>query len=150
FFGGSAACGWAQSMGVLIFGRALQGVGGAGLVALVFIIISDVTTEKERPAFMGVLGAVWSIASVIGPVLGGVFSDKVSWRWAFFLNLPISGVVLIITVLFLRMPHSRGSLKEKLKQIDLLGALVLIGAVVMLLLALTWGGKSFAWGSTRI
>ncbi|KAJ2552434.1 hypothetical protein EV175_003314 [Coemansia sp. RSA 1933] len=150
FFGGSAACGWAQSMGVLIFGRALQGVGGAGLVALVFIIISDVTTEEERPAFMGVLGAVWSIASVIGPVLGGVFSDKISWRWAFFLNLPISGVVLIITVLFLRMPHSRGSLKEKLKQIDVLGALVLIGTVVMLLLALTWGGKSFAWGSTRI
>ncbi|KAJ2400042.1 hypothetical protein GGI23_002287 [Coemansia sp. RSA 2559] len=150
FFGGSASCGWAQSMGVLIFGRALQGVGGAGLVALVFIIISDVTTEAERPAFMGVLGAVWSIASVIGPVLGGVFSDKVSWRWAFLINLPISGVVFIIVVVFLRLPQPHGSLREKLKRVDLLGSLVLIGAVVMLLLALTWGGKTFPWKSARI
>ncbi|KAJ2400466.1 hypothetical protein GGI23_002013 [Coemansia sp. RSA 2559] len=150
FFGGSASCGWAQSMGVLIFGRALQGVGGAGLVALVFIIISDVTTEAERPAFMGVLGAVWSIASVIGPVLGGVFSDKVSWRWAFLINLPISGVVFIIVVGFLRLPQPHGSLREKLKRVDLLGSLVLIGGVVMLLLALTWGGKTFPWKSARI
>ncbi|KAJ2565502.1 hypothetical protein IW140_005310 [Coemansia sp. RSA 1813] len=150
FFGGSAACGWAQSMGILIFGRALQGIGGAGLIALVFIIISDVTSETERPAFMGVLGAVWSIASVIGPVLGGVFSDKASWRWAFLINLPISGVVLIIVVLFLRLPQPHGSFKEKLKKVDLLGSLVLIGAVVMLLLALTWGGKSFPWKSARV
>ncbi|KAI9505386.1 major facilitator superfamily domain-containing protein [Coemansia spiralis] len=150
FFAGSAVCGWTQGLGVLIFGRALQGVGGAGLVALVFIIISDVTSEEERPAYLGVLGAVWSIASVIGPVLGGVFSDKVSWRWAFFINLPVSGVVLIIVVLFLRLPYPRGPLLEKLKRIDVLGSLVLIGAVSMLLLALTWGGKSYPWKSARI
>ncbi|KAJ2861952.1 hypothetical protein GGH94_004565 [Coemansia aciculifera] len=150
FIAGSAACGWAQSMGVLIFGRALQGVGGAGLVALVFIIISDVTSEEERPAYLGVLGAVWSIASVIGPVLGGVFSEKASWRWAFLINLPISGVVLVIVVFFLRLPQPQGSLWAKLKKVDFLGSAVLIGAVVMLLLALTWGGKNFPWSSARV
>ncbi|KAJ2796113.1 hypothetical protein H4R20_005643 [Coemansia guatemalensis] len=150
FMAGSAACGWAQSMGVLIFGRAFQGIGGAGLFALVFIIISDVTTEEERPAYLGILGAVWSIASVVGPVLGGVFSDKASWRWAFWLNLPVAGVVLIIIVLLLRMPIPRDSFWEKLKKVDLLGSLVLVGAVVMLLLALTWGGKTFPWNSARV
>ncbi|KAJ2910907.1 hypothetical protein GGI21_000396 [Coemansia aciculifera] len=150
FMAGSAACGWSQSMTVLIFGRALQGVGGAGLVALVFIIISDVTSEEERPAYLGVLGAVWSIASVIGPVLGGVFSEKASWRWAFLINLPISGVVLIIVILFLRLPQPTGSLWEKLKRVDFLGSAVLIGAVVMLLLALTWGGKDFPWVSAKV
>ncbi|KAJ1725997.1 hypothetical protein LPJ61_005494, partial [Coemansia biformis] len=138
------------SLGVLIFGRALQGVGGAGLIGLVFIIISDITTEEERPAYMGVLGAVWSIASVVGPVLGGVFSDKVSWRWAFLINLPVAGAVLVIVLLFMRLPIPRGSLWDKLKKVDFLGSLVLIGAVVMLLLALTWGGKSFPWSSARI
>ncbi|KAJ2008170.1 hypothetical protein GGI04_001243 [Coemansia thaxteri] len=150
FMVGSAVCGWSQSLGVLIFGRALQGVGGAGLVALVFIIISDMTSEEERPAYLGVLGAVWSIASVIGPVLGGVFSDKVTWRWAFLINLPISGVVLLIVVFFLRLPQPQGSLWSKLKKVDFLGSLVLIGAVVMMLLALTWGGKNFPWSSARV
>ncbi|KAJ1996818.1 hypothetical protein GGI06_006667, partial [Coemansia sp. S85] len=102
FIAGSAVCGWAQSMGVLIFGRALQGVGGAGLVALVFIIISDVTSEEERPAYLGVLGA------------------------------------------------PQGSFWEKIKRVDFLGSAVLIGAVVMLLLALTWGGKDFPWSSARV
>ncbi|KAJ2719116.1 hypothetical protein GGI07_005409 [Coemansia sp. Benny D115] len=150
FMVGSGICGGAKGMGVLIFGRALQGIGGAGLTALVFIIISDVTTEEERPAYLGVLGAVWSIASVIGPVLGGVFSEKVTWRWAFYINLPISGVVLIIVVLFLRLPQPSGSLLAKLKRVDFVGSLVLIGAVVMLLLALTWGGKTFPWNSARV
>ncbi|KAJ2795742.1 hypothetical protein H4R21_004987, partial [Coemansia helicoidea] len=150
FMGGSAACGWAPSLGVLIFGRALQGVGSSGLVSLTFIIISDITEEEERPAYMGVLGAVWSIASVVGPVLGGVFADKASWRWAFWVNLPVAGAVLVIVVVFMRLPTPRDSLWAKLKQVDLLGSLVLIGAVVMLLLALTWGGKTFPWGSARI
>ncbi|KAJ2803871.1 hypothetical protein H4R20_002721 [Coemansia guatemalensis] len=150
FLAGSAACGWAQSMGVLIFGRALQGIGGAGLIALVFIIISDVTTEEERPTYLGVFGAVWTIASVVGPVLGGVFSDKVSWRWAFLINLPMAGVVLIIVVLFMRLPIPRDSFWDKLKKVDIFGSLVLIGAVVMLLLGLTWGGKIFPWSSARV
>ncbi|KAJ1719728.1 hypothetical protein LPJ61_006261, partial [Coemansia biformis] len=150
FMAGSAACGWAQGLGVLVFGRALQGVGGAGLLALVFIVVSDLTSEDERPAYMGVLGAVWSVASVVGPLLGGVFSDKASWRWAFLINLPIAGAVLVAVALFVRLPTPAGSLWAKLRRIDVLGSLVLIGAVVMLLLALTWGGKTFPWGSARI
>ncbi|KAJ2486960.1 hypothetical protein EV174_000809 [Coemansia sp. RSA 2320] len=150
FIAGSAASGWASSMGLLIFGRALQGVGGAGIEALVFIIVSDITTEKERPAYLGVIGAVWSISSIVGPILGGVFSDHVSWRWAFLINLPIGGVLLIGIVLLLRMPRPAGTLVEKLKKVDFLGSLVLVSGVTMILLALNWGGKSYAWSSARI
>ncbi|KAJ2715532.1 hypothetical protein H4R19_001155 [Coemansia spiralis] len=150
FMSGSAACGWAPSLGVLIFGRALQGVGGAGLLALVFIVVSDLTSEDERPAYMGVLGAVWSVASVIGPLLGGVFSDKATWRWAFWVNLPIAGTVLAIIAVLMRLPTPAGSLWHKLRRIDFVGSAVLVGAVVMLLLALTWGGKTFPWRSARI
>ncbi|KAJ2610341.1 hypothetical protein H4S08_003655 [Coemansia sp. RSA 1365] len=137
-------------MGVLIFGRALQGIGGAGLTALVFIIISDVTTEEERPTYLGVLGAVWTIASIIGPVLGGVFSDKVSWRWAFLINLPLARIVLVVVLLFLRLPTPRDLFWAKLKKVDILGSLVLISAVVILLLGLTWGGKTYPWNSVCI
>ncbi|KAJ2740078.1 hypothetical protein GGI20_005997, partial [Coemansia sp. BCRC 34301] len=150
FVAGSAACGWARSMGGLIFGRALQGVGGAGIETMVFTIISDITTEQERPAYLGVVGAVWSIASVAGPLLGGVFADHASWRWAFLINLPVGGVLLIIIALVLRMPQPTGALKEKLKRVDFLGSLVLIGSVTMLLLALNWGGKDYAWTSPRV
>ncbi|KAJ2062605.1 hypothetical protein GGI17_002299 [Coemansia sp. S146] len=150
FMAGSAAAGWAKSMGGLIFGRALQGVGGAGIETMVFTIISDITTEKERPVYLGVVSAVWLVASVAGPLLGGVFSDHVSWRWAFLLNLPVGGVLLIIMVLLLRMPQPTGSLVDKLKKVDILGSLVLIGSITMLLLALNWGGKSHSWSSARI
>ncbi|KAJ2908187.1 hypothetical protein GGI21_003138 [Coemansia aciculifera] len=150
FMAGSAACGWARSMGGLIFGRALQGVGGAGIETMVFTIISDITTEKERPAYLGVVGAVWSIASVAGPLLGGVFADHASWRWAFLINLPVGGVLLIVIALLLRMPQPTGSLFEKLKRVDFLGSFVLIGSVTMLLLALNWGGKDYAWSSPRV
>ncbi|KAJ2826290.1 hypothetical protein IWW50_002435 [Coemansia erecta] len=150
FAAGSAACGWAQSMGALIFGRALQGVGGAGLLSLVFIVVSDLTSEEKRPAYLGVLGAVWSIASVIGPVLGGVFADRASWRWAFWLNLPIAGPAAVTILLFLRLPLPSGSLWAKLRRVDFLGSAVLIGGVVMLLLGLTWGGKTFPWSSARV
>ncbi|KAJ2646376.1 hypothetical protein IWW40_005473 [Coemansia sp. RSA 1250] len=150
FLGGSAACGWASTMGVLVFGRALQGVGGAGLLSLVFIVVSDLTAEHERAAYMGVLGAVWSIASVVGPLLGGVFSDKASWRWAFWINLVAAIPVLPILMLVLKLPKPQGSFTEKLKKVDFAGSLVLIGGVVMLLLALTWGGKTFPWSSARV
>ncbi|KAJ2332699.1 hypothetical protein GGH92_008843, partial [Coemansia sp. RSA 2673] len=150
FMAGSAAAGWAKNMGGLIFGRALQGVGGAGIETMVFTIISDITTEKERPVYLGVVSAVWLVASVAGPLLGGVFSDHVSWRWAFLINLLVGGVLLIVMALLLRMPQPTGSLAEKLKKVDILGSLVLIGSITMLLLALNWGGKNYAWSSARI
>ncbi|KAJ2298896.1 hypothetical protein IWW55_004341 [Coemansia sp. RSA 2706] len=150
FMAGSAACGWAPSMGVLVFGRALQGIGGAGLLSLVFIIISDLTTAKQRPAYLGVNNLMWTISSVIGPVLGGLLSDRASWRWVFWINLPIASVVFAVVLITLRLPVPNSSVSDKLQRVDFLGSLVLVGGVVMLLLGLTWGGKTYPWTSARV
>ncbi|KAJ2626945.1 hypothetical protein H4R22_004614 [Coemansia sp. RSA 1290] len=150
FTAGSVACGWAPNLSVLIFGRALQGVGGSGLVSLAFIIVSDLTTEQERSGYFAGFNLVWTLSSIIGPVLGGVFSDKASWRWAFWINLPLAGLIFIVTMFYLQLPMPKDSFWIKLKQVDFVGALVLIGGVVMLLLALTWGGNMFSWTSARV
>ncbi|KAJ2491388.1 hypothetical protein IWW37_002377 [Coemansia sp. RSA 2050] len=150
FLAGSVAAGWAKSMGGLIFGRALQGVGGAGIETMVLTIVSDITTVKERPVLLGIVNAVWLVSSVAGPLLGGVFSDHLSWRWAFLINLPVGAVLLVLMGLLLRLPKPTGSLIDKIKRVDMLGSLVLIGGVTMLLLALNWGGNSYAWSSARI
>ncbi|KAJ2449747.1 hypothetical protein EV183_004714 [Coemansia sp. RSA 2336] len=137
-------------MTVLIFGRALQGAGGSGLVSLMFIIVSDLTTEQERSGYFAGFNLVWTLSSILGPVLGGVFAEKASWRWAFWINLPLASLISIVAVLYLRLPMPKGSFWIKLKQVDFVGGLVLIGSVVMLLLALTWGGKTFSWTSAPV
>ncbi|KAJ2850122.1 hypothetical protein IWW36_002121 [Coemansia brasiliensis] len=150
FAAGSAACGWAQNMSVLIFGRALQGTGGSGLVAQALIVVSDLTTEQERAGYLAGFNLVWTLSSIIGPVLGGVFAEKASWRWAFWINLPLASLVSIVILFYLRLPVPKNSFWIKLKQVDFLGSLVLVGGVMMLLLAFTWGGKAFSWASARI
>ncbi|KAJ2355366.1 hypothetical protein GGF43_002724, partial [Coemansia sp. RSA 2618] len=112
--------------------------------------MSDLTTEDERPAYFGSLNIFWTISSAIGPVLGGVFSDKVSWRWAFLINLPIAGAVLALILAMLRLPLPRDSFWQKLKKVDILGSLMLISATVMVLLGLTWGGKTYPWSSALV
>ncbi|KAI9239476.1 MAG: major facilitator superfamily domain-containing protein [Podila humilis] len=147
FMVGSVISGWSTSMTMLIIGRGVSGIGAGGLMAMVFIIISDMLDMRERGKYVGFIGAMFSVSSVIGPLLGGAFTDHATWRWSFWINLPISAISTIFVAIYLNLPTPKGSLSDKIKRIDFLGTLVLLAAVVLVLLPLSWGGTKYAWDS---
>ncbi|TXG82625.1 MAG: DHA2 family efflux MFS transporter permease subunit [Thermomicrobiales bacterium] len=140
FLIGSALCGLAMSMPQLIIFRAIQGVGGGGLMAIAFAIIGDVIPARERGRYTGYFGAVWGFSSLAGPLLGGWITDNLSWRWIFYINLPIGILALVVTSIVLKMPVIKRDAK-----IDYLGAATIVGAVTSLLLYLNWAGEHFGW-----
>jgi EmrB/QacA subfamily drug resistance transporter len=145
FLAGSMLAGLSQSMGELIGFRALQGIGAGGLMVGAQAIIADIVPPRERGRYMGLIGSVFAVASVAGPLLGGFLVDNLSWRWVFYVNLPIGAlaVLIVVTRLHLHTPTVR-------HQIDVLGAALLTGAVAALILVATWGGSQYAWGSATI
>ncbi|KAI4730957.1 DNA repair protein RAD50 [Aureobasidium sp. EXF-10728] len=150
FLIGSLIAALANSIGMLIAARAIQGVGGGGLVTLVNICISDLFSLRRRGAYFGIIGGVWALASAIGPVIGGVFTEKVSWRWCFYINLPLDGAALAIIFFFLDLKTPRTPLWEGLKAIDWIGALLVVGGVLMFLFGLEYGGVTYPWDSATV
>ncbi len=143
FVAASLLCGLAQTMGQLVAARALQGLGGGGLISMAQAIIADVIAPRERGRYQAYLSGVWATASVGGPVLGGVFVDHLSWRWVFWINLPVGIAAFLLCRRALRalpVPRER-------RRIDYLGAALLILSVVDLLLIASWGGGTHAWSS---
>lgn len=150
FMIGSLIAALSTSIGMLIAARAIQGIGGGGLVILVNITIGDLFSLRNRGAFYGMIGAVWAIASSIGPIIGGAFTEKVSWRWCFYVNLPLDGLAFIILFFFLDLETPRTPIMEGLKAIDWVGSLTVVGATLMLLFGLQYGGVTDPWGSATV
>ncbi|KAF9142268.1 hypothetical protein BG015_000987 [Linnemannia schmuckeri] len=150
FLIGSLICGAAPNIYVLIFGRSAAGSGAAGMISLTMIIISDVVSMRERGKYQGIIGSMFGLSSVIGPLLGGVLAEKSTWRWAFYLNLPLGIVGIAIVSWILRLPPVEGTRKDKLKRVDFLGSFTIVVGIVCVLLSTNWGGNEYAWNSVQI
>ena len=150
FMAGSLVAALANSIGLLIGGRVIQGIGGGGLVTLVYICIGDLFSLRERPKYYGILGMVWAIASGVGPIIGGVFTEEVSWRWCFYINLPLDGLSLVLLTFFLKLDTPKTPFIAGVKSIDWVGVVTIVGGVTMFLFGMTSGGTTHPWDSAYV
>ncbi|BDZ41670.1 MFS transporter [Paraoerskovia sediminicola] len=146
FMVGSVIGGLSTDMATLITGRAVQGLGGGGLMILAQAIIADVVPARERGKYMGIMGGVFALASVAGPLLGGWFTESIGWRWAFWMNLPLGVLALISAAKFLHLPK----VERSRPKIDVAGMVLLALASTCVVLITTWGGSTYAWASAQI
>ncbi|MCJ1476235.1 hypothetical protein MMC13_004901 [Lambiella insularis] len=152
---GSIVCAAAPTSHAFIVGRAIAGIGNAGTFTGSTVIFVDLLPLHKRPKYQGFLGGMFGIAAIAGPLLGGVFATKVTWRWCFWINVPIGGLAIVMLLLILpskppAKKHVGESFTQRLKQFDPIGSMFLLPGLVLLLLALQWAGNGYAWGSTKV
>ncbi|KAE9366564.1 MFS multidrug transporter-like protein [Stipitochalara longipes BDJ] len=138
------------NMPMLIAGRALQGVAGGGLVQLSIITISDLFSVRERSVYLGFSGFVWVLAGSGGPLIGGAFTQSVTWRWCFWINVPVCGITFVLLLLFLDVNNPRTKLAEGLRAIDWSGTLSILAITTLILVGLDFGGTIFPWSSPKV
>lgn len=150
FFGvGSILAAVAKSFTLVLVGRSIQGIGGGGILTLGEILVTDLVPLSVRGAWFGYLGSMWAIGSVGGPMIGGAFAQNVSWRWIFWINVPIIGTGAVAIFLFLRLDRLPGKIMDKVKRFDWFGSIFFIASTVSVLIPLTWGGVMYPWDSWR-
>ncbi|KAI8150254.1 major facilitator superfamily domain-containing protein [Fennellomyces sp. T-0311] len=150
FFIGSLITAVSPTMDGLIAGRTIQGFGAGGIMSMLFVVVSDVTTLKWRPRVQSILAAIYGISSVVGPLIGGAFVDYLSWRWDFWLNIIVGGTATVLLGIFFKEPIQvrKESLRDKIQRIDFLGIFFSVACVTCLLLALNWG-PVYGWSSAH-
>jgi EmrB/QacA subfamily drug resistance transporter len=146
FLAASAVCGAAQSMTWLIVARAVQGVAAGGLMTLAMAAVGDLVSPRERARYQGYIAATFAVATVVGPLIGGLLVQHASWRWVFYVNLPLG----LTALAGLRLKLPSGSDERPKPPLDLAGAALLAGATTALMLACIWGGSRYAWGGPMI
>lgn len=139
-----------RNMQMLIVARALQGTAGGGLMQLVVITISDLFSMRSRALYLGLMGFMWALAGSAGPLIGGAFTQLVSWRWCFWINLPVCGLSFILLLLFLDVHNPRTKLGEGIMAVDWFGTISILAVALLLLLGLDFGGTTFPWDSPKV
>lgn len=150
FLVGSIVAATSQNVTTMIVGRAIQGTGAGGLIVLVEVSVGDMFSQRERGLFYGIYGLVWAVSTAIGPLIGGAFTSYATWRWCFWINVPFDGISLIMTFFFLHIHNPKTPLVPGLKAIDWVGSVLVVGATLMFLLGLDFGGREFPWSSATV
>lgn len=143
---GSLVAGLANSMDMLIGGRVIQGIGGGAIQAVLVVVLLELVPIDKRALAMALIGMTFAVASVCGPFVGGAFTTHVTWRWCFFINLPVGGVALVLLWVLFHPPPVQGNVLANLARIDWVGTVLVTVGLVLVLLALTWGGNQYTWG----
>ncbi|GAA6020017.1 hypothetical protein JCM10207_006760 [Rhodosporidiobolus poonsookiae] len=146
---GSALTGAAQNMEMVIAGRSIQGIGGGGILTMTEIVVTDLVPLAERGQWFGLIGSIWALASAIGPPIGGALANAGQWRWLFYLNLPLTGIAMVLIFFFLDIKVPKTTLKEKLALMDYVNVLF-VAAATSTILGLTWGGVAYPWSSYKV
>ncbi|GKZ22396.1 hypothetical protein AbraIFM66951_011564 [Aspergillus brasiliensis] len=149
FVVGSLVFALAPNMATVIVGRTIQGLGGSGLDVLNEIITADMTTMKERPTYLGLLAIPMAGGALLGPIVGSLFTQYVTWRWIGWINLPLIGASFILTFFFLRLRPVEGTFRQKLRLLDLIGMALFVVGCAAFVLPLSWAGALYSWGSWR-
>ncbi|PYH94793.1 MFS general substrate transporter [Aspergillus ellipticus CBS 707.79] len=150
FFVASIICATANGMPMLITGRGIQGIAGGGLIQLITITISDLFSVRLRSLFLGLIECIWAIAGALGPIVGGAFTQSVSWRWIFWINLPVCGTAFVLLYVFLDIHNPKTPVLAGIKAVDWWGSFSMLALIILLLLGLDFGGDAFPWGSPKV
>ncbi|KAK6360087.1 hypothetical protein TWF730_006241 [Orbilia blumenaviensis] len=149
---GSALCGWAPNSTSFIVGRAIAGAGSSGIFTGAIVMLTDAVPLHKRSTFMGAFGGVFGVSGVVGPIMGGAFAQHATWRWSFWINLPVGAVAFLIILLIIdaHPVQKKLTIMERIKQLDPIGTAIFLPSMICLLLALQWGGTEYAWSDGRI
>ena len=144
---GTLICCLAQDFTVMLVGRSIQGIGGGGILSLGLVIVTDIIPLRQRPKYYGIIQAAWAIGTISGPLIGGALVENTTWRWVFYITFPFCGIGFILIPLTVKLQTRATSFRHRLLQVDWTGGLLFIAGTTLFLIAITWGGTEFPWGS---